>query len=53
MGNCCYKQKQKNTSVIKLSCPYCHNYDTFNVKQYEDHIDKCIELDKFYSLNDY
>ena len=51
MGNCFRKQNYK--SVVKLTCPYCNNFNTFNTKDFEDHIDKCIELDKYFSFKNY
>ena len=51
MGSCFGKQNHK--SIIKLTCPYCSSFNTFNTKTYEKHIMNCIELDKYFTVNNF
>ena len=47
MGNCIFKQKKnKNQSIVKLTCPYCNLFNTFDIKKYDKHIISCINFKK-------
>jgi len=45
MGNFLFKQK-KYQSVVKLTCPYCKVYESYNIKNYDKHIISCINFKK-------
>ena len=45
MGNFLFKQK-KYQSVVKLTCPYCTVYESYNIKNYDKHIISCINFKK-------
>ena len=51
MGNFLFKQK-KYQSVVKLTCPYCKVYESYNIKKYDKHIMNCIELDKYFTVKE-
>ena len=42
--------KKNNNSIIKLTCPYCNSFETYNTKKYDYHIMNCIELDKYFTV---
>jgi len=44
MGSCFGKQNHK--SIVKLTCPYCRNFESYNIKEYDKHIIYCIDLKK-------
>ena len=50
MGNCFGKHITKSNSIIKLTCPYCNGYETYNTKKFDKHIMTCIELDKYFTI---
>lgn len=54
MGNCIGKIRndiKNNKSVVKLTCPYCNSFETYNLKKYDKHICNCIELDRYFTVN--
>jgi len=44
MGSCFGKQNHK--SIVKLHCPYCKKFESYNIKEYDKHIICCIDLKK-------
>ena len=47
MGNFLFKQK-KYQSVVKLTCPFCKVYESYNIKNYDKHIISCINFNMIY-----
>ena len=50
MGNCLMKKKHQwdGKLVVDMDCPYCLKYKTNDMKKYETHMARCIDVTQYF-----